>query len=92
MRNNNTQPTNQNLLEAINKIDKRVNGIEVNNSLILQAIGQFSTETDQRFDGMEDRLATLENGQEEIKLRIGNKANAMDLKQLERRVDLLTTN
>ncbi|MFA6307922.1 MAG: hypothetical protein WCS88_01890 [Patescibacteria group bacterium] len=69
---------------------------EVTNLEILEALNEFSTSVDKRFDGVdkrfdgvESRLAHLEFNQEEILLKLDNKACKLDVINLTKRVELL---
>lgn len=46
-------------------------------------------QVDKRFDKMEKKLNLLENGQEDIKLRLDNCAYRFELRELDQRVSIL---
>ena len=56
--------------------------------LAVMVKGGFDT-MDGRFDKVENKLEVLEQGQEEIKLRLDNVAYRFELVELQRRVELV---
>lgn len=80
--------TNQHLLEAIQGLDKKV---DRNQQEILSGINDFSTEVEKRFDGVETRLSNLEYNQEDISSKLNNAAYRFEVRDLEKRVEVLET-
>ncbi|OGY93731.1 MAG: hypothetical protein A2406_04160 [Candidatus Komeilibacteria bacterium RIFOXYC1_FULL_37_11] len=62
---------------------------EVTNLEILDAINDFSTSVDKRFDGVESRLDSLEYNQENIISKLDNVAHRFEIRDLEKRVGIL---
>lgn len=87
--------TNQHLLDAIQDLDKKV---DRNQQEILSGINDFSTEVEKRFDGIdrrfngvEYRLGNLEYNQEDISSKLNNAAYRFEVRDLEKRVEVLET-
>lgn len=85
--------TNQHLLEAIQGLDKKVSvldkKVDRNQQEILSGINDFSTEVEKRFDGVEKRLSNLEYNQEDISSKLNNAAYIFEVRDLEKRVEIL---
>ncbi len=62
---------------------------EITNKEILEAMNSFSTNVDKRFDGVENRLKILEEGQDDIKMRLVNVAYRFELQELQQKVENL---
>lgn len=62
---------------------------EITNLEILQAVNNFSSEMDKRFDGVESRLNKVEFNQEATLSKLDNVAYKSDIRNLENRVGVL---
>ncbi len=54
--------------------------------MVNKGFEKIDEKMDKRFDGLESRFNNFEQGQEEIKLRLGNVAFDFDVKDLKKRV------
>jgi len=52
-------------------------------------VAQGFNSIDKRFDGVDGRLKSLEDGQEEIKIRLDNVPYKFEMKELEKRVSFI---
>ncbi len=68
-------------------VDKAVDGLAIIiATTVVDPMNEGFDKVDRRFDKVETRLNNLEQGQEEILLKLDNKANAFELKALEKKV------
>ena len=79
---------------AVNGLTKNVNtiatSIEDLAGMVKEGFDEMSGTMKTGFDKVENRLITLENGQEEIKLRLLNVAYRFEVVELENQVKTLT--
>lgn len=52
-------------------------------------IGKGFSHVDERFEQVDKRLSSLENGQEDIKMKLNNVAYRFELVELQKRVEIL---
>ena len=96
--------TNLNLVNALQDQSKQLVGlIETSQLEVLKAINGFANQVEARFNKLEEgktdlqraqavtnvRLAKLEDGQEQIKLRLDNVAYRFEINELNQRVTVL---
>jgi len=85
-------------LDQIPATKQDIKNLEFNIQDVLSAIRAFASDVtnrfqgvDKRFDGVETRLNNLEFNQEEILLKLDNKASKLDVIDLAKRVGVLET-
>ena len=66
------EPTNLEILEAVQNINKRVDTIENTNTEILQAVNSYATQNDQRLHAIESDIGSMKSDIGSMKSDIGS--------------------